>query len=93
MAVSNLPTSKEIEQPLLALLSDEKEHRWRDLVDKLADHFSLTHKQLNERLPSGHKRFYHRCAFARLDLKNAGFVQSPRREYWRITKRWINKSP
>ena len=91
MPVSTLPTSKEIEQPLLALLFDGKEHRWRDIVDKLADHFSLTHKELNEKLPSGHKRFYHRCAFARLDLKNAGFVESPRRGYWKITKGGINK--
>ena len=51
MPVSNLPTSKEIERPLLALLSDGKEHRWRDLVDKLADHFSLTHEKLDERYP------------------------------------------
>ncbi len=93
MPVSTLPTSKEIEQPLLALLFDGKEHRWKDIVEELADHYSLTDKQLNERLPSGQKRFYHRCAFARLDLKNAGFVESPRREYWKITKRWINKVP
>ena len=91
MPVSTLPDSREIEQPLLELLSDGKEHRWRDIVEELADHFSLTHKERNERLPSGHKRFYHRCAFARLDLKNAGLVSSPRREYWKITKGGINK--
>ena len=91
MAVSTLPTSKEIEQPLLELLSDRKEHRWRDIVDEISDHFSLTDKDLDERLPSGQKRFYHRCAFARLDLKNAGLVESPRREYWKITKRGINE--
>ena len=70
MTVSNLPASKEIEQPLLALLSDGKEHRWRDIVDKLADHFSLTDKELDERYPkSGQKIFYHRCRFAIQDLK------------------------
>ena len=89
MAVSHLPTSKEIEQPLLALLSDGKEHRWRDLYEKLADHFSLTDRELDERLPSGQRRFYNRCARARLDLKLEGFVESRRREYWKITKRWI----
>ena len=91
MAVSTLPTSKEIEQPLLELLSDGKERRWREIVDKLADHFSLTDKELDERLPSGQKRFYHRCAFARLDLKQDALVESPRREYWKITKRGINE--
>ena len=93
MPVSNLPTSKEIEQPLLALLSDGKEHRWRDIVDKLADHFSVTDKELDERYQtSRQKRFYQRCGFAMQDLRKEGFVESPRREYWKITKRWINES-
>ena len=87
MAVSNLPTRQEIHQPLLEILSDGKEHRWRDIVEKLADHFSLTDKELNERVPSGYKRFSHRCSFAMQDLKEQGFVESPRREYWKITKR------
>ena len=91
MAISTLPTSKEIEYPLLQFLSDGKEHRWRDIVNTLADHFSLTDMELDERLPSGEKQFYHRCAFARLDLKAQAFVESPRREYWRITKRGMNE--
>ena len=53
MAVSNLPTKNEIHQPLLALLSDGKEHRWSDIVEKLAEHFSLTDTELNERVPNG----------------------------------------
>lgn len=87
MAVSNLPTRNEIHQPLLALLSDGKEHRFGDIVDKLADHFSLTDKELDETVASGHKRFYHRCSFAMQDLKAEGLVKSPRQRYWKITKR------
>ena len=87
MAVSNLPTSIQIHQPLLILLSDGKEHRFGDIVDELADHFSLTDKELDERLPSGYKRFYHRCSRAMLDLKLEGFVESPRRAHWKITAR------
>ena len=86
MPVSNLPTSNEIEEPLLTLLSDGKEHRFGDIVDKLADHFSLTDKELDERLPSGYKRFYHRCSRAMLDMKLAGFVESSIRAYWKIAK-------
>ena len=82
MAVSNLPTRQENHQPLRDLLSDGKEHRWRDIVEKLADHFSLTERELNQRVPSGYKRFYHRCSFAMQDLKLEGFVESARREYW-----------
>ena len=81
MPVSNLPTSNDIEQPLLTLLSDGTELRFGDIVDKLADHFSLTEEELDERLPSGYKRFYHRCSRAMLGLKLAGFVESPRRAY------------
>ena len=91
MPVSNLPTSNEIKQPLLDLLSDGKEHRFGDVVDKLADHFSLTDKELDERLPSGYKRFYHRCSRAMLDLKLEGLVMSPRRAYWKITKLEMNE--
>lgn len=87
MAVSNLPTKNEIHQPILALLSDGKEHRWSDIVEKLAAHFSLTDTELNERVASGHKRFYHRCSFAMQDLKKEGLVESPKRAYWKITKR------
>ena len=87
MAVSTLPTKNEIHQPLLALLSDGKEHRWSDIVEKLAEHFSLTDTELNERVPSGHKRFYHRCSFAMQDLKKDGFVESPKHAHWKITKR------
>lgn len=87
MAVSNLPMRNEIHQPILILLSDGKERRLSDIVSKLAEHFSLTDKELNERVPSGHKRFYHRCSFAMQDLKAEDLVESPRRGYWKITKR------
>lgn len=92
MAISNLPTSKEIESPHLQVLSDGKEHRWRDIVNALAEHFVLTDTGLEERLPSGQKRFYHQCAFARLDLKSQAFVESSRREYWKITAHGDDRS-
>ena len=81
MAVSNLPTRNEIHQPILTLLSDGKEHRWRDIVENLADHFLLTDEELNERVPSGYKRFSHLCSFAMQDLKAEDLVESPRRGY------------
>ena len=87
MTVSNLPTRKEIHQPILDLLSDGKEHYWSDIVEKLADHFSLTDRELNERVPSGQKRFYHRCSFAMQDLKGEDLVESPRPKSWKLKKR------
>ena len=90
MAVSSLPGSSEIEPVLLELLGDEREWRPKDYVDELADRYSLTPEQLAEKLPSGGPRFYDRCNFAKLDLKEAGLVESPRRGYWRITKRGLD---
>ena len=86
MAVSSLPTSKQIEPVLLQCLADGKVWCWKALVDALVEHFSLTKADLEESLSSGQSRFYHRCAWARLDLKVAGLVETPRREYWQITE-------
>ena len=86
MAVSSLPTNKEIEPVLLQCLADGKVWRWKALVDALVEHFSLTKAELEESLSSGQSRFYHRCNWARLDLKSEGFVASPQRGYWQITE-------
>ena len=91
MAVSSLPTSKEIEPVLLELLGDEQEWRTKDFVDAVADHYSLTAWNLEERLPGGLKRFYHRCNWAKQDMKDAGFVEPTARwACWRITKRGLD---
>ena len=90
MAVSSLPTRQEIAPVLLELLGDEREWRPKDYVDELADRYSLTPEQLTEKSSSGRQRFYDRCNFAKLELKGAGLVESPRREYWRITQRGLD---
>ena len=90
MPVSSLPKSTEIEPVLLELLGDEEEWRTKDFVDELAARYSLTPQQLAEKLPSGQLRFYHRCNWAKQDMKDAGFVESPRRRFWRITKRGLD---
>ena len=90
MAVSSLPKSREIEPVLLELLGDEKEWRNRDFVDALAAHYSLTLYDLQERLPGGMKRFYHRCNFAKEDMRKAGLVESPGYGSWRITERGLD---
>ena len=89
MAVSSLPTSKEIEPILLQILADGKVWCWKALVDALVEHFSLTAVDLAESLSSGQSRFYHRCNWARLDLRADGFVASPQRGYWQITERGL----
>ena len=90
MPVSSLPQSTEIEPVLLELLGDEKEWRAKDVVNALACHYSLTAPDLEERLPGGLKRFYHRCNFAKQDLIEAGLVESAGYGFWRITKRGLD---
>ena len=89
MCVSSLPKSRKIEPVLLELLGDEKEWRAKDVVDALACHYSLTASDIEERLPGGLKRFYHRCNFAKQDLIEAGLVESAGYGFWRITKRGL----
>ena len=90
MAVSSLPTSREIEHVLLELLGDKRVWRTKDFVDALAAHYSLTLYDLQERLPGGLKRFYHRCNWAKQDLKEAGLVESAGYGSWRITERGLD---
>ena len=90
MSESSLPGSREIEPVLLELLGDEEEWRTRDIAEALADCYSLTPEQIVEELPSGQRRFYHRCHRAKQELKLAGLVESPGHGYWRITKRGLD---
>ena len=81
-----MPTHIKIRLPLLRVVANGQGHQLRDIVDSLADHFSLTAEERREFLPSGRsKRFYNRCGWAQSDLKRAGLLESTRRGYHRIT--------
>lgn len=74
--------------PLLRLTGDTKEHRFRDLVEQLADEFSLTDAQRAEMLPSGTAPLFdNRAGWARTYLKQAGLLQSAKRGVLQITER------
>lgn len=83
MLVSNLPPSRTIKHALLELLSDGREYSVKDIYHKLANHFSLTQRDLDERYPTSKQRiFYQRCSWARQHLKEDSLIESPRRGYW-----------
>ena len=63
MSISNLPNIPELKPVFLEILSDGKVHKFSDIVNQLADHFSLTAEELNETIPSGFKRFYTRVGY------------------------------
>jgi restriction system protein len=76
--------------PLLSLASDSEEHRLRDAIEQLADHFDLTEDERKELLPSGSQAtFDNRVGWARTYMKKAGLLESPRRGYFRITDRGL----
>ncbi len=69
--------------PLLNLAADGEEHRLRDAIEELADHFNLTEDERKELLPSGSQAtFDNRVGWARTYMKKAGLLKSPRRGYF-----------
>ena len=66
--------------PLLRLAADGEEHRLRDAIEELADHFDLTEDERKELLPSGSQAtFDNLVGWARTYMKKAGLLESPRR--------------
>lgn len=83
-----IPDFQTIMLPMLRIVGDEQEHSIHELLDQLADHFSLTKEELNEMLPSGKQTtFYNRVGWARTYLSKSGLLEMTRRSYYRITDR------
>ena len=81
-----IPDYQTVMLPLLSLAADGEEHRLRDAIEELADHFNLTEVERKELLPSGSQAtFDNRVGWARTYMKKAGLLESPRRGYFRIT--------
>lgn len=85
-----LPDYQTVMLPLLELAADGADHRFRDAVETLAEHFSLTAEDRNELLPSGTQPlFTNRVGWASTYLKHAGLLESPRRGMFRITEQGV----
>jgi restriction system protein len=83
-----IPDHQTIMRPLLSTLADGAEHRFGDLVPRLADHFSLTKKEREHLLPSGRQAmFRNRVHWSAFYLRKGGLVERPRRGIFRITER------
>ena len=81
-----IPDYQTIMLPLLQLAGDEREHRFRDTVEQLANQLELSDAERGELLPSGTAPvFDNRVGWARTYLKQAGLLQSPRRGVFQIT--------
>jgi restriction system protein len=83
-----IPDYQSIMLPLLRYISNNKEHKMRDVTDGLATQLGVTAEERKELLPSGAAPvFYNRTAWAKTYLKKAGLIDSPKQGVVVITKR------
>ncbi len=83
-----IPDYQTLMLPFLEAISDGKEYKLNDIVEKLAFKFNLTAKERAELLPSGQTfLFGNRVGWARTYLKKSGIIESPKRGTVAITKR------
>lgn len=72
---------------MLRLLSDKKEHKYRDLIENLATEFQVTDDERKELLASGLQAIFdNRVGWAKTYLKKAGLLDSPKRATFVITQ-------
>jgi restriction system protein len=83
-----IPDYQTLMLPVLSIVGDGQEHRFRDVVEQLATEFQLTDEERNTLLPSGTAPIFdNRVGWARTYLKQAGVVESHKRGYFNITER------
>ncbi|MGF6996338.1 restriction endonuclease [Paraburkholderia sp. GAS32] len=83
-----IPDYQTLMLPVLRAVADGQEHRFRNVVETLADEYQLTDEERNTLLPSGTAPvFDNRVGWARTYLKQAGVVESRKRGYFNITER------
>jgi len=80
-----IPDYQSIMLPLLKLVSDNQEHKYRDLIESLAIKFNLNEIERKELLASGSPIFDNRVGWATTYLKKAGLLNSPKRATFMIT--------
>jgi restriction system protein len=86
-----VPDYQSIMLPLLKISGDEKEHKFNEVVEILAQQFKLTDEDRKELLQSGKQaKFDNRVGWASTYMKKAGLLESTGRGKLRITQRGIN---
>ncbi len=81
-----IPDYQSLMLPLLKLVSDGKEHKYRDLIESLAIEFEVTDEERKKLLTSGNQPIFdNRVGWAKTYLKKAGLIDSPKRATFIIT--------
>ena len=82
-----IPDYQSIMLPMLRLVSDKKEHKYRGLIENLATEFKVTDEERKELLASGLQAIFdNRVGWAKTYLKKAGLLDSPKRATFVITQ-------
>ena len=82
-----IPDYQSVMLPLLKLVSDKQEYKYRDLIEKLAIEFHVTDEERKELLTSGNQAIFdNRVGWAKTYLKKAGLLDSPKRATFVITQ-------
>ena len=83
-----VPDYQTIMLPLLKLAGDGKEHRLREVIDRLAGEFRLSDEERKVLVPSGRQEIFdNRVGWARTYMKKAGLFELTGGGRFRITER------
>lgn len=86
----SIPNYQSLMFPLLKFLSDKKEHKIRQAVEKLSNEFNLSEEERQELLPSGQQPIIdNRIGWARTYMLKAGLLVAPRRGYIKISNKGL----
>lgn len=81
-----IPTAPALMRSVLDAHPDGVDVRLEDLVSRVAPDFGLSQEELHERQPSGDLVFVQRIGWARIYLKQLGYLDRPARGLTRITE-------
>ena len=95
--ITMIPDYQTLMLPLLKLVSDGQEHKYRDIIENLAIKFEVTDEERKELLASGNQAIFdNRVGWAKTYLKKAGLLDSPKRATFVITdlgRQTLSKNP
>ena len=80
-----VPSQQQLYRPLLEFVAQGRVS-FRDVKDKLADHFSLNEDELAEKVPSGLYRFTNRIWWAVHTLKRHGLLEGTASDGFQVTQ-------
>ena len=86
-----IPDFQTLMLPVMQVVSDGKEYNLKDITEVLSERYKLTEEEKSQLLPSGQQYIFdNRVGWAKMHLKKAGLLESPKRAFIKITQRGID---